>query len=283
MADLFEFPEMPREQRSIRLFRTPFPKDPEKSAPKVAKRFGVTGKARDAGARLVFSSQRSNLELFRASDSLRWSEMGKLKSEDDGAGGLARRKDCREKRRRVPERARARPGQPASAGCDLGGALGLPPRHDQAGNKAGRHPRELSLRTRSACRCSDRARRPVSRSVARRRCSSAITSGAPPRKRANVPFFRRPYRGDFRNDEAYAELDSETARVSVRSAQFGYYALPPREYQGMLIPVCAVSGTVSTRVLPRYDFLRYVVAVDFADNDAKELGVVTSRLPRIIN
>ena len=88
MADLFEFPEMPREQRSIRLFRTPFPKDPEKSAPKVAKRFGVTGKARDAGARLVFSSQRSNLELFRASDSLRWSEMGSSRARTTAPAGL---------------------------------------------------------------------------------------------------------------------------------------------------------------------------------------------------
>jgi hypothetical protein len=283
MADLFEFPEMPREQRSIRLFRTPFPKDPEKSAPKVAKRFGVTGKARDAGARLVFSSQRCNLELFRASDSLRWSEIGKLKSEDDGAAGLPDEKTAVE--------------SAAAYLKDHGLAL------------ASRRPpdvtwAELSIFHRGMKKPETK---PVAIHVNYRYeldglpvfgpgAKTCVTFGGKAKVLECYHFWRatkeegeRPLLPAgriaeiFRNDEAYAELDAETARVSVKSAEFGYYALPPREYQGMLIPVCAVSGTVSTRVLPRYDFLRYVVAVDFAENDVKELGVVTSRLPRIIN
>jgi regulatory protein YycI of two-component signal transduction system YycFG len=72
-------------------------------------------------------------------------------------------------------------------------------------------------------------------------------------------------------------------RITVRSATFGYYTLPPREYQGMLIPVYAIAGTVSTRILRRPDFVRYGLAEELAASEVKELGIVGSELPRIIN
>jgi hypothetical protein len=282
MADLFEFSDMPREARPIGLFRTPFPKEPDKVAPKVAARFGLNGKMRDAGARLVFRDVKGILELFRASDSLRWSAMHKLKSEDDGAGNL-------------PDDATA---VKAAATYLKDRALSL------AGTRAPQVTRaELSVQ--------ERDKKPETKTVAVHvnyryelngmpvfgpGAKTRVTLGGKGKVLECYQFWRaakqegeRPLIAPsgiadiFRRDPAYAELNAESARVTVRSAQYGYYALPPREYQGMLIPVCAVAGTISTRVLPRHDFVRYVVAVEFGTNDAKELCIVGSLLPRIIN
>jgi len=60
--------------------------------------------------------------------------------------------------------------------------------------------------------------------------------------------------------------------VIYRNPRLGYYALPPRESQGALIPVYAFDGTVSTKALERNDFRRYVVAVQLTPEGAKQVA-----------
>ena len=42
----------------------------------------------------------------------------------------------------------------------------------------------------------------------------------------------------------------------------------------MLIPVYAFDGTISTRELERFDFVRYAVAVKFERDEVKREGIV---------
>src|SRR4030095_11747891 len=88
MADLFTFPEFPRGRSAIPLFRTPFPGNRTKEAGRLAKVFGVTGKVNDEGTSLIVSDRRASLEVFQASNSLRWSTLHLMKSEDKYAAKL---------------------------------------------------------------------------------------------------------------------------------------------------------------------------------------------------
>ena len=51
-----------------------------------------------------------------------------------------------------------------------------------------------------------------------------------------------------------------------------HHALPPRETQGALIPIYAFDGIASTKELRRYEFTRYVVAVRYTPEEAKQVG-----------
>lgn len=78
------------------------------------------------------------------------------------------------------------------------------------------------------------------------------------------------------NSPNFMKLSPETASVDLHSIQFGYYAMPPGEFQRFLIPVYAVKGTVKTEFFDRDDFTRYVVAVDLSPEEIKKLGVVAN-------
>ena len=78
----------------------------------------------------------------------------------------------------------------------------------------------------------------------------------------------------LRRDPTFGQLEAGKASVVFSDVRLGYFSLPPREYQGVLIPVYAFRGTVSTPVLERYDFVRYVVAVKFDREEVKRERVV---------
>ncbi len=61
----------------------------------------------------------------------------------------------------------------------------------------------------------------------------------------------------------------ESASVEVTSIQLGLLCLPPSEAQGVLVPAYVVRGEISTELLPRYQFVRYVAAAEIDETDAK--------------
>ena len=80
----------------------------------------------------------------------------------------------------------------------------------------------------------------------------------------------------FSNDPRFMRISPDTAVVNIHDIQFGYYTLPPTEFQRYLIPVYAVSGTVKTQDFERYDFTHYVVAVELTKEQIKQAGVVAN-------
>ena len=82
-------------------------------------------------------------------------------------------------------------------------------------------------------------------------------------------------------DHMFAELSDDTASASLAAVELSYYALPPREVQGFLLPVYAMKGTVSTPKLKAYEFRRYVIAVSIPAKEAKRMGAA-HRVDRLI-
>jgi regulatory protein YycI of two-component signal transduction system YycFG len=76
-------------------------------------------------------------------------------------------------------------------------------------------------------------------------------------------------------DPAFFHLRNKDASVTVKDVTFGYYAMSPTDFQRLYVPVWAIDATSQTREL-RYDFRRYVVAVDMTPEDAKRADAVAN-------
>src|SRR6266511_2740026 len=81
MADMFEFPRVEVDRERVTLYRTPFPKLTEAKVAQLAELHGMKAKPQDADSRIVFRGRVATLELFRASNSIRWSKLGNGKTE----------------------------------------------------------------------------------------------------------------------------------------------------------------------------------------------------------
>jgi hypothetical protein len=271
---MFQAPEFKLDRDSVTLYRTPFPQRTEAAVGKLAERFGVKGKTQDLGARLVIKDRRSSLEVFVASNSVRWSMLQNGRSESPN-GRVA-----------LPEEGAAR--EQADAFLKQ--------------HKLGVESAEFDSVTQSVLSRVQRRRKkaietiPVAAHVNYRFALDGVPLLGPGAKiqvtfgnRGKIVecyrFWRTPKAERelpllppdaaislLREDPMLADLNLREARVVYHRGRLGYYALPPREAQGCLIPVYAFDGTISTPALERYDFVRYVVGVRFTPEDAKQVG-----------
>ena len=268
------FPTMDTDRDRITFFRTPFPKLGDAKVAKLAEAHGMKAKPEDAGSRIVIRDRRATLELFRASDSVRWSTL------DNGEAEF------------VPN----------------GGGPTLPD-DDAAVKLAGAFLRERGISTKGAkvdsitqttyARMTRRMKQPDERPLAVHVNYRYELEGLPvlgPGAKIQVTFaggkkpaemyaFWRSPRADteidllpageamelLRRDPQFEELGDD-AHVDYTNPRLGYYALPPRETQGALIPIYAFDGIASTKELRRYEFTRYVVAVRYTPEEAKQVG-----------
>lgn len=268
------FPTMDTDRDRITFFRTPFPKLGDAKIAKLAEAHGMRAKPEDAGSRIVIRDRRATLELFRASDSIRWSTL------ENGEAEF------------VPN----------------GGGPTLPD-DDAAVKLAGAFLRERGVSTKGAkvdsitqttyARMTRRMKQPDERPLAVHVNYRYELEGLPVlgpgakiqvtfaggKKPADMYAFWRSPRADteidllpageamelLRRDPQFEELGDD-AHVDYTNPRLGYYALPPRETQGALIPVYAFDGIASTKELRRYEFTRYVVAVRYTPEEAKQVG-----------
>jgi hypothetical protein len=251
------------------------PRTRGRSTPKIAelaKRLGVKAKAEHAGARVIVRDRQSVLEEFLASNSVRWSTLQNATSEGPGPGRAPGGRRRAQGSRDLPARAEALDAARRDRLRDARDALKDRSAHLGDRGDPDRPARQLPLldgrpsRARAGRQDPGDVRGPrkgrralpvLARCAEGARARAAAQSGDP------APSRRSRLRGP-----------SAGTRVVFHRARLGYYALPPRESQGCLIPVYAFDGTVSTRQLRRYDFVRYVVAARFTPRDLKETGSV---------
>ncbi|WP_374580750.1 hypothetical protein [Pseudoduganella sp.] len=269
--ELFKFPQMPAQQQVTLLQQRRLEGAACSIASKWSERFGVCAKPLDMGARIIASDDQSVLEYFVATGSVRWSARSGQKSEADFQPRLPDEKEA-------VEYATARLRE-----FDL--------MHRAA---AVQSVTDLELCMRKAGEKEDTVW-PIARQVNMRFKEGGLpffgpgakiqaTVGEGGRVDAMLRFWRevdvvgegRTISADhladiLMRDESFAQLRPGEASVQFHDCQLGFYALPPREVQGIFVPVFAISGTVSTPALPRYDFMRYVPAVATA---AKGRGCV---------
>jgi hypothetical protein len=80
----------------------------------------------------------------------------------------------------------------------------------------------------------------------------------------------------FQHDPSFYRIQKTEAVVEIHSMQLGYYAASPGDFQRFYIPVYAIDATVRTRELPSYRFRRYVVAVNKPTEQTKRDDVVVN-------
>lgn len=264
--ELFQLPKMPAQQ-PVTLLQ---PRRLEGAACSMAsqwsERFGVRARPQDMGARIIARDDESVLEYFVATGSLRWTAHANRKCEAEFQPRLPDEKEA-------VERAMVKLRE-----------LGL--LHKAA---AVHSVTDLELCIRKADG-KEEAVWPIARQVNLRFKEGGLpffgpgakiqaTVGEGGRTEELLYFWREAdVAGEARTisadhladilmrDESFAQLRPGEAKVQFHECQLGFYALPPREVQAFLMPVFAISGTVSTPALPRYDFMRYVPAVATTPN-----------------
>lgn len=281
----FSFPEFADERREMMMFRTPPTSNNPEQAIATARRFGFGPEPDDRGAYLLFGDEFGTLEIFAASDSLRFSRGPAQTGEGlDGAD----------------------PPEPERA-AEL--AASLLDEYEIA-DRSARVASVTALEAARANRDDERGEDPELRVVARQvnyafeldglpvmgaGAKIQVTLGGEGELWECLRFWRQadpvetmPLIGAdtaferLRRDPAYAALDEGDAKVAFEEVRLGYLALPPREFQGYLLPVYACRGTVSTPELERWDHTRYVIAVDLPPSDAKDLRVAHRPARRIL-
>ncbi len=78
----------------------------------------------------------------------------------------------------------------------------------------------------------------------------------------------------FVNDPRFMRLSKDSSSVKIHDMKFAYYAMPPFDFQRFLIPVYVVNGSVHTSELKEYEFTNFIVAVDLPAEKIKNLGIV---------
>lgn len=80
----------------------------------------------------------------------------------------------------------------------------------------------------------------------------------------------------FAQDPRFMRLSPDSALVDVGSVELAYYATSPSEFQRYLVPVYTIRGDVRTPELPHDQFKLHVVAVDLTPEQVKKLAPVAN-------
>ena len=275
MAVKISFPEFPKVPARIAMAQTP---RPDWSAARLARlqaAFSMKASLEEAGPFYLARDRRSVLEVFQASDSVRWSL---LEPDLEGRRGEFA----------APSEAQAMRTADAflaAAGLD-GGARSSGVSTVEMGTSRGAKA-EPEFRT-TALQVNYRYSLeglPVFGPGAK----AQVTVGAKGRVGMAYRFWREPKMVDalptvepgeamqrLNSHAMFAELSERTARVTIESVDFGYFAMPPMDVQGHLLPVYLFRGVISTPDLERYEFTKRVIGVRLEVRQLKDSGITVA-------
>jgi len=272
MADIFTFPQVENARNTVTAILTPAPVWDEDRLTQTIKLFELQEKERqdNSGPRLVIRGTSSELEIFRTSDSLRWS---------------------------VIEQATEEPGEPVTLPDDqaaVSRAEAFLAQHKLAEAGAGLDSVTQSHHSRIGKGNKVLVNHPVATHVSYRFQIDGLPVFGPGAKMQvtftdqkmpvqTYKFWREPKPDRTLNTISYDQavqlirthptfatmVQGGKARVIFEQAQLGYYAFPAREQQGMLVPVYSFDGAVHGPTGVTYPFSRYVMAVNLSPEDTK--------------
>jgi hypothetical protein len=277
MADIFTFPSDIKDLSSIDVPITPRPEWDEARVAATLKAFNVDERERSdtGGARLVVRDTAGELEIFRTSDSLRWSLTDKRTEEPAEPVSLPE-----------PQQARALAARAlAERGLTHAGAS-VTSVTDSVHSRIGKGNVVLS-------------RHPVARHVNYTYqvnglpvfgpgAKMQVTFGDERRPAQIYSFWREPAGSralpsigydraveTIRQNRSFATMvTGGRAEVIFDRVALGYYSFPAREVQGLLIPVYRFDGSVAIPELERpHVFTRYVTAIQLQAQDVKAARV----------
>ncbi|MFW9995152.1 MAG: hypothetical protein ACFFD4_24155 [Candidatus Odinarchaeota archaeon] len=271
---VFKFPEVKIKESRMMMFRTPFPKWDREKVTASARLFGIDGDVQENGFCLIVSDKKSYIEIFKASNSIRWTDLAWEEEESEKPVKLPDRnealnlaKDFLQNRKLDDKRTKL---------TDI--TYTEVSRYDQKqkGHNGGRTALHMNYGF-----YLDNF--PVMGPGAKMQ----VTIGSNEKVVEMYKFWREPVADNardiikpedaieqIRNSPSYVDLQDKESRVTFKNIRLGYYALPPREMQGYLIPVYEFEGAVSTPYLDRYNFTEYVLAVRISPVEVKRLGAI---------
>ena len=286
MNELFKLPErLPKPLGKIPMFRATrfaslssrdekYTKDLARRLREAQKRFGLNGEPVSEGARFVLRTEQTSVEIYAASDSLWWTDH-RLAYQERPASG------------RLPDEAGARKLAAAAIKryeLDADAASVASVTHVEADVRE-RDGKPRSVRTAVDVNyVFSLGKHPVMGPGAKIK----VTFAADDAPAQLIYFWRIPAKAPaataispttalerFMRDPAFFHLRNKDAVVEVKGVTFGYYAMTPTDFQRLYVPVWAIDARCQTREL-RYDFRRYVVAVDMTPEEAKSADVVAN-------
>jgi hypothetical protein len=281
MAVKIEFPEMPRVPETVGLFMTPPPRWDEDRISRLASNLGVRGDRAIAGNFRVVRDRESVLEIYEASDSLRW---GHLATDPEGRQADGSLPDEAESIRIADEfLRRAGLGDERTTRYSVTYTEVARSERDQIDPPSQRTAVHVNYRY-------SLDQLPIFGPGAKMQ----VTIGSQGRVVEMYRFWREPKKSEqtavlpagqaaaaLQNHELFADLDEGSARVAIERVSFGYYAFPPMEPQGALLPVYVFAGVISTPLLERYEFAKRVFAATLTAPQTKRLGAVSHALESV--
>jgi len=283
MANLFTIPELSEIRREISIYRTPLKTIDKETIRKISSAFDMKARAIDSGSRIMVKDRFGVLEIFEASGSIWWTKQNRSRSE--------RRKSVRF----LSEKKAIEKANPYLK------TVGL------ADRKA--KPKSVSYTETFIERSKDKQPTGVithqhvnyefsldDLPVFGPGAKIQVTFSENNQVVEVLKFWREPKKERrkyklisietaikiFQKHEAFWDLSKRTAKIQANEISLGYYALPPREIQVCLIPVYRFKGFVSTKDFARYDFAKYVVAVDVEADTLKKIGGSITATPLVI-
>jgi hypothetical protein len=273
MTDIFTFPSAINDRAAITAQLTPRPAWDEPQVAATLASFGMSdGRRKDRGGpRLVITDDRAELEIFRTSDSVRWSAADTANEEPAEPPTLpAQQQAIEQAAAMLEQRGVAQPeGSVASVTESVHSRIG-------PGNEVlARYPVAIHV---------NHGFRLGGLRVFGPGAKLQVTLGDRSSLVQLYTFWRHPRPGPtfdtigyqraadlIRTHSSFATMVAGgRAQVGFDQVELGYYAFPAREVQGMLIPSYRFDGRVTIPGVPEpHLFTRYVTAVDFRPADVK--------------
>jgi hypothetical protein len=268
MKTKIAFPERPSVPTEIPMFATSAPAWNEERVTELAMRFDVRGAVVDAGNWFVMRDGVHTLEVYQASHSLR------LTRDDFDA-------EARSESRTAPDRVHA-----LATADRFHRLLGGTDAHTELHSVTELEVMKAVKRKREPERCvvglqvnyrymldgipligpGAKAQITVGRDGELAQAYRFWRDVKPKGARRAIPVeqvFKR-----FTAAPQFSELSGDS-KIKVTSVRFGLLCLPPTEVQSVLLPAYVLRGEISTRLLPRYEFVTYLAAVHLDEADAK--------------
>ncbi len=275
MTIQISFPKFPEVAGRIAMVQTPRPDWTAARLARLQEAFAMKATLDEAGTFYLARDRRSVLEVFQASDSVRWSL---LEPDLEGRrGGFKPPSEAAA--RRTADEFLARMGLDGSARANGVSVVEVGTSHS-AKNDPEFRTTALQVNYRFSLEGL-----PVFGPGAK----AQVTVGAKGRVGMAYRFWREPKIVDalptvnpeeamerLRGHAMFSELDSRSARVTIESVDFGYFAMPPMDVQGHLLPVYVFRGVISTEALQRYEFTKHVIGVRLEVRQLKDSGITVS-------